>query len=503
MRVVAKVQFTTASDPAKAFDRSFAALERWRRNKFEAAPESRLIIRQSGEEAQADQRSENVGEERLESLCFLEAIAGGSLQTDIDLLTSPKRTTFRCLLRLGSDAGIAPPTVSLRAPRFVREIVALPGEWTLGRDGERLFARCFAIEADDLPVLEELMVSPIRRLPIVIVSEHGGETLAGDLHERLGQDLCGLAHVVRLSTDAAWALTQSRGKEWSCYNGAVRLFWPFQANGDNPRAHPLWTFDQLQYRFDRAVDAREHLREQLARRILEASTFVSDDPAFETFSVSKQRAAADQARAEATDDGGDLQRLADMVQTDNAALRNEADARRRELEALRLQVEQLTLALRSSQASVASSDDAAPPATVREAVDTARRETGGRVVIAAETQKDIDGLNQAAGPPDKILRHLRCLGDLADALAQGPLGRSVPTWLKERGVDCSGESETSKGNKEARRFRTRQVNGEPVECGFHTKPADATSPDMCARIYFATATTAPYVKVGYIGRHDN
>lgn len=503
MRVVAKVQFTTASEPANAFRRAMDALARWRHSKFETTPDERLIIRHSGGEAQADQRCEHAGDDQLESWCFLEAIAGGNLQTDIDLLTSPTRTTFRCVLRLGSDAGVSPPNVSLRAPRFVRDIISLPGEWTLGRDGERLFARNFAIEAEDLPMLEELMVSPIRRLPIVIVSEHGGETLAGDLHERLGQDLCGLAHVVRLSTDASWALTQSRGKEWSCYNGAVRLLWPFQANGDNPRAHPLWTFDQLQYRFDRAVDAREHLREQLARRILEASTFVSDDPAFDAFSVARQRAAADQARVEASEDGGDLRHLAEMVQADNAQLRSEADARREELDALRRQVEQLTLALRSSQASVASLDESAPPTTVREAVDTARRELDGRVAIASETDKDIDDLNQTAGPPDKVLRHLRTLGDLADSLARGSIGRSVPTWLKERGVDCSGDSETSKASKEGKRFRTRQVNGESVECDFHTKPADATSPDMCARIYFAVATTAPYVKVGYVGRHDS
>ena len=53
----------------------------------------------------------------------------------------------------------------------------------------------------------------------------------------------------------------------------------------------------------------------------------------------------------------------------------------------------------------------------------------------------------------------------------------------------------------AERDRNQVVKGENVECEFHAKPAEGVSPDLCARIYFATGTEAPFVKVGYIGRH--
>jgi hypothetical protein len=280
----------------------------------------------------------------------------------------------------------------------------------------------------------------------------------------------------------------------------VRLFWPFRANLDDARAHPLWTFDQLAARFDSEVEAREHLRSALARRILEASTFVADDPGFEEFAIAKTRAAADAVRATANE-AGDFEQLASLYAAENDKLRADADGQRGEIEQLQQQVEALMLAMRSAHGGEDTVAEAAPPQTVQEAVTLARNEMAGRIVIASETDSDIAGLNDAAGPPDKILRYLRTLGDMADALAQGGLNRSVPKWLEERNVACSVDSETTRASKEGKKFRQRLIDGVAIDCEFHAKPAEGVSPDMCARIYFATCPTPPHVRVGYIGRH--
>ena len=76
-------------------------------------------------------------------------------------------------------------------------------------------------------------------------------------------------------------------------------------------------------------------------------------------------------------------------------------------------------------------------------------------------------------------------------------------WLRDNGVDCSGESETIKNKKEARRRRTFRIGGEALYCEYHAKPSDGVSPDACARIYFAVSTHAPRIRVGYIGRHPD
>ena len=344
------------------------------------------------------------------------------------------------------------------------------------------------------------MVASERHLPIVIISELFGETLAGDLHERLSQDLCGLAHTVRLSSTASWELTHRRGKEWSCYNGAVRVFWPFRSNSGDFRTLPLWTLDQMLSRADSEVQARDRIRGIIAGRIIEASTFVADDPAFRDFEVAKVRA-AEHARVAALDDG-DTRALADAYAIENNVLRGRVDEQEKEIEILRQNVETLTIALRSSQLVTIENAHDAPPQTVEEAVAFARRELGDRVAIAPETDIDVADLNPLAGPPDKILRYLMKLGELADTLAERPLGQAVPIWLRERGIECSVDSETAKASKEGKRFRTRMVNGESIECEFHAKPSESVSPDMCVRIYFRVEVSTPFVKIGYIGRHS-
>lgn len=500
MRVVAKVQLTTTDKDTGIAAQALTILDRWADNKFAQGNDGSVRIRASGLDAERDRRSETSGDQRLEQLCVLEPIETGSLQLDVDLLQGDGRTAFRCVLRVGSDGGVAPAEIQVRAPRFIREVVALPCSWTVGLGGERVFAHPFAVDVEALPSLEELLTSPLRRLPVVMVSEHDGETLAGDVHERLAHDLCGLAHVIRLSTDASWALTERRGKEWSCYNGAVRLFWPFRANMPDPRMHPLWTYDQLGFRFPTERDAREHLRGALARRVLEASTFVVDDAAFQEFALASSRAALDQARA-AAEDGGDYKQLADTYAAENDKLRRTVEEQRDQIEALREQVETFSPAQIAAAPEEAGAAEASPPQTIADAVAVARAELNGKVVVAHETDEHVAQLSPGAGPPDKILRYLRALGDLADAMTLGPIGASVPTWLKDRNVECSVDSETSRRSEKAKRFRLRKVDGETVDCDFHLKPADKVRPDMCARIYFATSLTAPHVKVGYIGRH--
>jgi len=343
-----------------------------------------------------------------------------------------------------------------------------------------------------------------RRLPVIVVSEYDGHTLANDMHELVASDLCGLAHVVRLKSDGAWELTNRWGAEWSCYNGAIRLLWPMRGGRGDPRAHPLWTMDRLMSQTDDEAVARDRLRHAIVRRILDASTYVPNDPAFADFVKLHERQLADEARAAAS---GSPERSKEEYEDQIASQRAEIDRKDAEIRTLKENIDSLSMALRNMRpAREVGSDEqlvtyVTEPQSVAEAVATARCELAGRVEIAVETDADVANLNSEAGPPEKILRYLRTLGELAEQLAEGPLGQSVPIWLRKRGVDCSGESETSKNSGAGKRFRNRKVNGREVDCEFHAKPSEVTSPDRCARIYFATSPTKPHVLVGYIGRH--
>lgn len=499
MRLVAKFQFTTKSVGNTVVQAVSDVLDAWTRHKFDVRDDGTVIIRRSGVTAVFERLTDEIDGKFRDKFTIFEPIEGGDLQTDIDVLADAERTAFRCRISVATAGGIIPAGISLRPPRFVREIVGLNHPWTMGVDGERIFARELAIDLGDMQMIEERMISPQRRLPIVFVSELEGETLAGDIQDKLSQDLCGLAHTVRLSHEASWELTRRLGKEWSCYNGAVRLLWPFRADSPDYRTHPLWTQDKL-LRAGTAVQARDRLRGIISGRILEASTFVLDDPIFRDFEDAKLRYAEDEVRV-ATQSGGDMSVLAEVYAKENDVLRARVQAQSQELEILRGNVAALLDVQRAAPLVGEDEADEAPPQTVEEAVAIARAKLTGRVIIATETDPDIAMLNPSAGPPEKILRYLLTLGDLADAISEGSIGQSIPIWLRQRNVECSGDSETAKASDKGKRFRNRLVEGEEIECEFHAKPAENVSPDFCARIYFAVATTAPFVKVGYIGRH--
>jgi hypothetical protein len=247
-----------------------------------------------------------------------------------------------------------------------------------------------------------------------------------------------------------------------------------------------------------ALEARDLFVGFISRKLIEASTYVAEDPVFAGFDEAKLRHEIDESRKASTA-GGDYATLADSYAKENDALRKRVSEQEHQISTLQSNIEGLAIALRSrdSEQGEEKAEEASPPQSVSEAVDVARRELAGRVAIAQETDSDIQALNPAAGPPEKVLRYLRTLAELSDALASGdPLGRSIPIWLRDRGVECSGDSETAKAQR-----RPRPVNGEPIDCEFHAKPSEGVSPDLCVRIHFGMADTAPRVRVGYLGRH--
>ena len=501
MRVVAKVQFTSTGTSGRKH--AAETIEEWTKKKFVQAEGGDITILRSGAPAlfeRVDVEAAGFGQTQF---TMLEPVTGGSLQTEVRIVATSDRTAVSTVLSLGSDFGVAPLDVALRAPKFIRSVVAGERAWTVGVGGERVLAAYVTATETNLDELIRLIEFQHRRLPIVLVSEYDGQTLAGDIHEHIANDLCGLAHVVRIRTEAAWELTKRWGAQWSCYNGAVRIMWPMRGERGDPRAHPLWTMDRLMAYTDDQATALDRLRHAIGRRILEASTYVSDDSALGEFIKAAARASADKARATAAA-SPDPSKTAYEEQIE--AQRKEIDLKDAEILTLTQNVESLSMALRSMRPTDINTEEEAPtqqaePQSVQEAVAIARRELQDKVEIAGETDADIDSLNSEAGPPEKILRYLRTMGDLADRLAEGPLGISVPKWLRERGVECSGDSETSKNSGSGKNLRNRPVNGRRVDCEFHAKPNEGTSLDRCTRIYFSTSPKAPHVLVGYIGRH--
>lgn len=441
-------------------------------------------------------------EHHLWEVTFDEPGDAGRFFTRICVGVGARRVFLFLELRAGGDGLlVAPMDVDVRCPRILRDLLE-SRIWSIGNTPARTAPlKWFDDEAAER--FRELIYHRDRNLPIVAVSHHNGQPLSASLSVDLARDLSGLAVIVEVNEAASWAITDELGKEWSCYNGAVRLYWPYRGRQTSAFAHPVWLRDRLIERTGSANRAAQQIRDQLRRQLLELSTYTFDESKdFLQLRADAQRHRFDQLKEEA-DRSGDQEKFAEQIYEQYLV----ADGKRTELEtengALRAQVQGLLGAF--SPDAKARPEDVppepdAPVASVEEAVDRARKTFADQLIFGDDVDSGVSTLNDQAGPPDKVFTYLKTLSDLTVARREG-LGKDPLLWLREHGVKASGESGTVLSNAVEMRRRTWHDGEGRREFGMHLKPVDGSSPDKCVRIYFDYAEEKQKTIVAYVGRH--
>jgi hypothetical protein len=336
-----------------------------------------------------------------------------------------------------------------------------------------------------------------------VVSDHQGLILHPNLPNDLARDLCGIATVIATDSRASWEVTRTRGREWSCYNGAIRIYWPISAAGEIPQRHPLWTAERLLHGVSDTGAAADRIRRQIRRRIFGLSTFAHSAPALsDTIRVAAGEQRLSELR-EAARQGGDWEALADEYAKENDRLRRQMDEVRAEKADLMTQLTNLqeSLQWQPAESSDVTPEEFVPPETVSEAVDQARDRHGVFLVFGTEVERSIQGLSSDAGPPDKILKYLDALAEMTKARVQGTLGTAPLKWLNQRGIVASGEGEVVRKSKSEMAARTWNDGVADRQFNLHLKPVEAVSPDRCVRIYFDFDDESGKTVVGWLGRH--
>lgn len=160
--------------------------------------------------------------------------------------TDGERIDASCIVRMGySTFGIKPL-----------------GDFTLGRPKviERILKayncqmNCFSIPStfeylksdDDVQdFITNTLLNPTRQLPVILLSEDVWTEQPFTDPAILQTRLLGYAKVVLVSKLAGFKLTEIVGKRLSCFNGAIRIYWPGLTVDSNPFAHHLFLQDQL------------------------------------------------------------------------------------------------------------------------------------------------------------------------------------------------------------------------------------------------------------------
>lgn len=143
----------------------------------------------------------------------------------------------------GLSFQVAPTNIKLGSPRLARDVTRLRSV----RLGGRLYnATSELVSADAVDSLCQDLADQVRPHPIVLVSRRAHDDVPLVDAQQLAESLSGVAKVYELADKwSAFRLTELLGKTLSCYEGAVRIYWPRFNLQTDPFLHPLWRPWQL------------------------------------------------------------------------------------------------------------------------------------------------------------------------------------------------------------------------------------------------------------------
>ena len=491
----------------EVFNQVGSVIEGWIEGKGTETPEeegrSKLKISRGGRVATLTRQRTEASSGRLDGWSLDEPVRRGRFRTSVRVARRGRDVVFHCVMELDVPLASAPKRQPVMCPGFVRQVLEVDAGWTAGglpvpsgetrlrgrQGGERLAKMIFDEE---------------RAHPLVVVSEQEGFALHPDLVKHASYDLLGLAVVISIDDEASWAVTRKAGREWSCFNGAVRIYWPITEPDPDPSAHWLWTAYRLLRDAKTVHKAETAIRRRLRGLLFEASAFSGSEPAV----FSELRAEAERERiasiAERSAEDSEWKELADEYSRDNAALRGEYDRLKEELKAAESKLWRLSAALEGVDVTDggASTGGSTPPQTVAEAVQDARERCIGEIVFGDDVDATVKGLADGARPPDKLLAWLETLARCARHRRANETPGGIVKWLNANGVRCSGEGKTVRNSKAEMAKRTWDDGaGNRVAFETHLKVKEGTSPDECVRVYFEWDDERKMMIVGSVGRH--
>ncbi len=505
MRTVAQWALSALQGPTERYLEKYeavvAVVDRWIGSKGESRPGG-IVVYHDGRKALLETQSITCGPARAQSWKLAEPTAEGRFMTEVSVASSLEELAFSCVLSAGGAEIFAPVSIEVRCPQVVRSVVDLNFGWRVGETAVRTAPLSYRTTAEGV-LLADVLRRHGRALPIVIVSEHRGLVLHPGISEDIARELTGLALVATVSDEASWQLSRSLGREWSCYRGAIRLYWPFQGARDEPGDHPLWTSERLLENAANTEEAANRIRGLLRRRLFGLSAFtVEPSRLFGTI----RRAAADEElvqRRKLAQEHHDSQDLLELYAQEEQTLRSELENERETNRQLRQDLYNLQARLvwQERGGDLAPSAFSPQPTTVSESVDRARKVLSRFLTFGNDVEAGVASLAPDAGPPEKVFDHLQLLADLAQLRRDGPVGCGMVQWLAQEGVSASGESETIRNSSSEMAKRRWHDGRQDREFELHIKTAEATAPNRCVRIYFDWDDVSEKVVVGWVGRH--
>lgn len=424
--------------------------------------------------------------------------ADPSLLWSIDAALLPHEGAILTLvLRIASaDFELVPARFQLRSPRVIRSVVER-GDVHIGSHRIQLAPEW--VVATRVPDLTVELLDQSRRHPIVVVSPEPNTDDAYAVDpDLIASHLAGLASIYVLGSRwAGFALTDELGKRLSCYNGAVRVYWPRFHHAADQYSHPLWLPPQI-YDMGTDEDFARHLLGMVAA--VASFRFVEPDP-MRAFRTRIEEARVGRMRADRANGYDELFDEYVRLDAHARALRVQLDKAAEEVAALRAE---LAAGWKATSADVQrgrrSTSDQPDIESVVAAVEEAQRQSSHVIYLpdAFESARD-----SPFKQPARALSALLAVEDVAAQWAEqldggAPLGPRRDAF-RERGFEYKDDISPTSAGKWGEDY-TYRYNGRRIVFGPHIT-IGAKSPDRCLSIHMFWDDTTRKVVIAHVGRH--
>ncbi|WPH17663.1 hypothetical protein [Variovorax paradoxus] len=401
----------------------------------------------------------------------------------------------------GLQLVIAPASIKLGSPRVIRDIARLR---SVRLRGHPYSVTPELVGAEHVELLVSELMDSTRPHPIVLVSKRVQDDMPLINSNELAERLAGVAKVYELADKwAAFRLAEEVGKAFSCYGGAIRLYWPGFNDQVDPFMHPLW----MPWQFKDA-DATERTLGQLCSMIFDAAAFRHVEP----LAISRVRSTAEREAREAArnsraksedellDDLVEMEQKLKMAEAANAELLQDNKTLRENAAALVAYSGWKDSAPTSQGQAPAGSSEPVAPVSVEEAVRQAEA-TSKNLRFLPSAYSSASG--SPYKHPERVLEALAALDEVASIWAEtvgsGKAGGSVRQLFKARGFDYADDvSQTSKGKWGSE--YTATYNGQELDISPHIT-LGAKQPDTCLSIHWAWHKEEKVALVAHVGRH--
>jgi len=399
---------------------------------------------------------------------------------------------------------IAPVEFNLGRPRVIATLLR---QFECIHGDTRLSLEPNGLSAQGVPdFLQKRLHSKQRRLPIVLVSR----TVVSDKWlvdpSELADRLAGIAEVYVLDDKwAAYALSNEIGKLYTCYNGAVRIYWP----DFDPKRAPYSPI----YLPERIHGVGTRLVESLFRQLSAISTFryVPGPVAIDAteFLQEQQRKDLEGIRR-AAQERGDYAELLELADKEISALQMQFQAARQENESLRANLQLLQENLqavwrtqedRRGITTVESPPEEPEPVSVAEAVRLGQTQFPDTLAFQESALES--ALESPFKQPKKVYLALLAMHEVCQSWRQSrktrtPIGSPEQSFAKKGFVYKARESMTSKGKWGDEYEMLYEGNRVSIE---QHLALGKGGPDTCLRIHFyPDESTGKYV-IAHVGRH--